>query len=1186
MFFRNKGTTLRGNRLGPIACEALERRTLLSAGDLDTSFNFDGVAVFPTVAGQPLTANDVAVQGDGKVVVVGTSNSNFAVLGRYNTNGSPDTSFGSNGNGLVYLETVNGAKPFQTITANGVAIQPDGAIVVVGSAIVPDIYAGDTAFFIARLLATGQRDTSFGVGDGSAVLQSFNGYFANTASANDVALQSDGKIVVGGTAYTRDLSPLNDDMAIARYNADGTPDSSFTERLIGFGAEDVGRAVTIDYSGTPETNPNYGKILLVGHSSGSSAVNFAVVRLTTTGGFDNSFDGDGRLTRSFTGSHNYSSARGIVVQPSGKYVVAGRVGIGSAYNFGAFRLNTNGSFDSSFGISGGVAEIDFGSSDEAAEEVILSQTGEVILGGSSGGKMAFALLTDAGKLDTAFSGDGKQTTPTTSTTGAGLALSPGGTFVAAGGNNFTAARLHDRRASVYMLAIDSVGYEAGSDPGAFQIYRQEAFPLPTRVYYSVGGAADPERFGPFSYFDYTGLTIYSIFWYYDIPAYQNTASSMVITPVDDTYVEPNELARMTLAPDTAYDINSGAYNGTVLIFDNDHQIEGHVYNDKDGDGYRHVALDGGIAGWTVYLDLNNNSAVDSGEPSTVTDVDGGYAFSGLAAGTYTVRHIAQSGYRRTQPVSTNYHTVTLSAGTVADARDFGYTQLAKITGQVFRDADGDAVKDLNDATIEGIVVYLDANNDSVWNNQEVNTTTNASGYFSLNAPAGTTYLRVNVPSTYVQTLPQNKAAYTLVLSNAQSAGGNNFCLKPLVIASGKTRIFGNVYYDIDGDKTRDVTGTVEPDLIGWQVWLDLDKDGVLDSGEPTQVTDKAGNYLFDNLTAGTSYRVRQVTQGGWSQTTTNPADIVLATNQAAAVAFGLRQTAPLRVNAGGGSYTDTFSDTWYADQGFTGGTKSTTSFAVAGTDDDALFYNYRSGTSFSFDRSLPVGSYKVKLLFTEPTKTASGQRKFDVKAENTLVLDDFDLYSAGAGNKKVVTRTYTVNVGDGVLNLQFTGVVDAAIISGIQVIRDRATYRIDVGSTASYTDTFGDVWSSDSGFFTGGSLRTSSYDVLGTSDDTLYRTDRYGGNFSLAKAVTSGRYLVKLLFADPTSTAAGQRKFNVTAEGSTVLSNFDIYSAAGAAKKKVVRNLIVDVKDGTLNLGFIGVTGNAMINGIEIIPLL
>ncbi|AFZ20509.1 DVUA0089 family protein [Allocoleopsis franciscana] len=77
-------------------------------------------------------------------------------------------------------------------------------------------------------------------------------------------------------------------------------------------------------------------------------------------------------------------------------------------------------------------------------------------------------------------------------------------------------------------------------------------------------------------------------------------------------------------------------------------IQGTKWNDLNGNGVQDTG-EAGLAGWTIYLDQNNNGTLDTGETSTTTDANGNYSFTGLAAGTYTVAEVMQSGWQQTSP---------------------------------------------------------------------------------------------------------------------------------------------------------------------------------------------------------------------------------------------------------------------------------------------------------------------------------------------------------------------------------------------------------------------------------------------------------------------------------------------------------------------------------------------------------
>ena len=130
-----------------------------------------------------------------------------------------------------------------------------------------------------------------------------------------------------------------------------------------------------------------------------------------------------------------------------------------------------------------------------------------------------------------------------------------------------------------------------------------------------------------------------------------------------------------------------------------------------------------------------------------------------------------------------------------------------------------------------------------------------------------------------------------------------------------------------------------------------------------------------------------------------------------------------------------------------------------------------------------------------------------------------------------------------------------------------------------YTDSGGNLWSADTGFTGGGTFVTSN-SISGTSDPTLYRTERYG-NFSYNFDLENGDYLVTLKFAEIYWTSAGQRVFDVAINGQMALDNFDILSET-SARTALDKVLPATVTNGTLNISFTGVQDNAKISAIEI----
>src|SRR5262249_16583242 len=188
-------------------------------GDLDPTFGIGGT-VMTDLSHSTDWANAVAIQPDGKIVVVGTtykqndfSDEDFAVA-RYNADGTLDSTFGRGGK-------VRTDFPGLAAVASSVVIQPDGKIVVAGGAFPIFAFLGN--FEIVRYTANGRLDRSFG--DGGIVTTIFEA--GSYASA--IALQPDGKIVAAGTVYVDFVigDQSDTDFALARYNSNGSLDTTF-----------------------------------------------------------------------------------------------------------------------------------------------------------------------------------------------------------------------------------------------------------------------------------------------------------------------------------------------------------------------------------------------------------------------------------------------------------------------------------------------------------------------------------------------------------------------------------------------------------------------------------------------------------------------------------------------------------------------------------------------------------------------------------------------------------------------------------------------------------------------------------------------------------------------------------------------------------------------------------------------
>jgi uncharacterized delta-60 repeat protein len=372
----------------------LETPAMAAPGDLDTTFSLDGKVTTNFTRGYD-EAVAIAIQPDGKILVgglAGGTGGKFA-LARYNVGGDLDTTFGG---GKVTTDFGRG-----TDWINALAVQSDGKIVAVGG----DRPArGDNVrIALARYNTDGSLDTSFS-GDGKATTNFTSGY----DYAEDVILQSDGKIVVVGGA-----GGAGGRFALARYIPSGALDLSFggdgkvvTNFASGF---DAAVAVAIQ----PDSK------IVAGGWSGPSRSNdyrFAAARYNTDGSLDPAFGGDGKVTTNFTTGNDY--AWDMALQSDGEIVLAGAAA-GAGERFALARYDATGALDDGFGGDGKVIT-NFNTGSDVATGVAVHGDGRIVAAGWSGParssdyRFALARYDSDGGLDSTFGGDGKVTTNFTS----------------------------------------------------------------------------------------------------------------------------------------------------------------------------------------------------------------------------------------------------------------------------------------------------------------------------------------------------------------------------------------------------------------------------------------------------------------------------------------------------------------------------------------------------------------------------------------------------------------------------------------------------------------------------------------------------------------------------------------------------------------------------------------------------
>ncbi|GAB6139596.1 hypothetical protein JCM14076_03250 [Methylosoma difficile] len=301
-----------------------------SNGSLDTSFSGDGKVT--TDLGSVFDyGGAIHLQTDGKILVAGQDSANDFALLRYNSDGSLDTRFSGDGKTTTDI--------FFSDNAASVTVQNDGKILVAGSSSV-------WYFSLIRYNADGTLDTSFSE-DGIVTTRLSNSY----SSGNSVALQADGKILMAGS--TTDEVTGNSRFGIVRYNPNGTLDTSFSDDgmvTTAFGAalNSIGNSIAIQADGKIlvggfiyRANSNFGF---------TEYADFALARYNSDGSLDTSFGGDGKITTSISLDFDYGYS--LAVQADGKIILAGTTvsNLNSDdTDFAVIRYNTDGSLDNSFG---------------------------------------------------------------------------------------------------------------------------------------------------------------------------------------------------------------------------------------------------------------------------------------------------------------------------------------------------------------------------------------------------------------------------------------------------------------------------------------------------------------------------------------------------------------------------------------------------------------------------------------------------------------------------------------------------------------------------------------------------------------------------------------------------------------------------------------------------------------------
>lgn len=547
--------------------EHLEDRRLMSAASLDTSFDGDGKKTLSLYASDNVHA--MCVQPDGKTIIVEDTPDNAWLVARFNKDGSYDSNFGNAG-----LRRIDfGDDP----TAGGVALQSDGKIVIVGSAktILNNSYA-----VAARLTANGNLDTSFGFnmgggpGYGKTYAQidtpTYYGSLKGFATACGVNIRGDNSILIGGTSHVHANNFDDNRFFVLKLDKTGKVIKSFGGNNTGVASYDFdGNTINAGGDQAHAMAVQWdGKILLAGQSDG----HMAVFRFNADGSRDWGFGASGGARTGYQAGEKWSIANGVGLTQDGKVVLGGDSfsSTSGGHRWALARLNSNGTFDDSFDYDG-LKFMDVNNGVDKIEGIVVQDDGKIVAGGEGafgeGSQFALARFDTKGKLDPSFGGFGGFTA-----TGFGganivdvtaMCKTPDGRIMLAGdrwnsggGTDIAMAKFIGHAPTFRIYAMQS-GKE-GSKNAAFMIKRDgDAWDGTYDLNLVFSGTAINGQ-------DYTVPFTGKLHWFAG-----QTTRIIELPVIDDAKKEGYESIRVDLKSDITYDVDGNFSWTQIGIYDND-----------------------------------------------------------------------------------------------------------------------------------------------------------------------------------------------------------------------------------------------------------------------------------------------------------------------------------------------------------------------------------------------------------------------------------------------------------------------------------------------------------------------------------------------------------------------------------------------------------------------------------------
>ncbi len=293
-----------------------------SDGSLDSSFIYNYADLMNMTGNSYGKANDVIIQGDGKIVVIGDTNNIMSFVVRLNQDGSIDNTFNSSSG--IYLFNFG-----SSTISYGVALQADGKILITG-----DYSGAGNTLFMLRLNSDGTVDMSD--------FEGYVSYYGSNNSGMAIAVQNDGKIVITGST----LNGPNVDLLLLRYNSNGTLDSSFNgSGVVTYNGTGNGN----DYGNGVAIQPDDNKIVVTGSTFTGANNELLLLRYNPDGTLDNTFNGTGIITYSEV---NGAYGNDVAILADGRILVAGSSNFPDRGALLALLYNKDGSIDSSYANNG------------------------------------------------------------------------------------------------------------------------------------------------------------------------------------------------------------------------------------------------------------------------------------------------------------------------------------------------------------------------------------------------------------------------------------------------------------------------------------------------------------------------------------------------------------------------------------------------------------------------------------------------------------------------------------------------------------------------------------------------------------------------------------------------------------------------------------------------------------------